>query len=176
MNAMFSMIVLRMKACPLHSTRKEGVTISLNIPRQDYFLYSNSLLFRSNSQNCLPCGSEFPGNSTYTWRIGNWKTRRYRCPRLMPRETFCFSHHSGGFSLCMVDFYTVTGCFLCLHRFPGTLSLCQAGIYLSRLISRAFFFSPDTFSPAMAQRYTIRPPHSTHSNGSRLRNCFTICA
>nr|AKA87265.1 hypothetical protein [Escherichia coli] len=55
------------------------------------------------------------------------KTRRYRCPRLMPREPFCFSHHSGGFSLCMVDFYTVTGCFLYLHRFPGTLSLCQAG-------------------------------------------------
>jgi hypothetical protein len=25
------MIVLRMKACPLHSTRKEGVTISLNV-------------------------------------------------------------------------------------------------------------------------------------------------
>ncbi|AOT35674.1 hypothetical protein FORC31_p426 (plasmid) [Escherichia coli] len=45
----------------------------------------------------------------------------------MPREPFCFSHHSGGFSLCMVDFYTVTGCFLYLHRFPGTLSLCQAG-------------------------------------------------
>lgn len=89
----------------------------------------------------------------------------------MPREPFCFSLHSGGFSLCMVDFYTVTGCFLYLHRFPGTLSLCQAGIYLSRLISRAFFFSPDTFSPAMARRYTIRPPHSTHSNGSRLRNC-----
>ncbi|ASA02110.1 hypothetical protein B8017_30140 [Klebsiella pneumoniae] len=32
----------------------------------------------------------------------------------------------------MVDFYTVTGCFLYFHRFPGTLSLCQAGIYLSR--------------------------------------------
>ncbi len=43
----------------------------------------------------------------------------------MPREPFCFSLHSGGFSLCMVDFYTVTGCFLYLHRFPGTLSLCQ---------------------------------------------------
>ncbi|EAM7797182.1 hypothetical protein E7W39_03680 [Cronobacter sakazakii] len=27
---MFSMIVLRMKACPQHSTGKEGVTISLN--------------------------------------------------------------------------------------------------------------------------------------------------
>ncbi len=103
------------------------------------------------------------------------KTRRYRCPRLMPREPFCFSLHSGGFPL-HGRFYTVTGCFLYLHRFPGTLSLCQAGIYLSRLISRAFFFSPDTFSPAMARRYTIRPPHSTHSNGSRLRNCFTICA
>ncbi len=60
----------------------------------------------------------------------------------MPRELFCFSLHSGVFSLCMVGFYTVTGCFLYLHRFPGTLSLCQAGIYLSRLISRAFFFSP----------------------------------
>ena len=79
----------------------------------------------------------------------------------MPREPFCFSHYSGVFSLCMVDSYTATGCFLFLHQFPGTLSLCQAGIYLSRLISRAFFFSPDTFSPAMARRYTIRPPHST---------------
>ena len=29
MSAMFSMIVLRMKACPQHSTGKEGVTISL---------------------------------------------------------------------------------------------------------------------------------------------------
>jgi hypothetical protein len=65
----------------------------------------------------------------------------------MPREPFCFSHHSGGFSLCMVDFYTETGCFLYLHRFPGTLSLCQAGIYLSRLISRTFFFSPDHSAP-----------------------------
>ncbi len=59
----------------------------------------------------------------------------------MPRELFCFSLHSGVFSLCMVDSYTATGCFLYLHRFPGTLSLCQAGIYLSRLISRAFFSS-----------------------------------
>ncbi|MDU2840375.1 MAG: hypothetical protein E7B97_06315, partial [Enterobacter sp.] len=31
MSAMFSMIVLRMKACPQHSTGKEGVTISLNM-------------------------------------------------------------------------------------------------------------------------------------------------
>ncbi|MBZ6861448.1 hypothetical protein FMJ23_31475 [Klebsiella michiganensis] len=31
MSAMFSMMVLRMKACPQHSTGKEGVTISLNI-------------------------------------------------------------------------------------------------------------------------------------------------
>ncbi|MCF1161257.1 hypothetical protein L0E00_27485, partial [Klebsiella pneumoniae] len=31
MSAMFSMIVLRMKAYPQHSTGKEGVTISLNI-------------------------------------------------------------------------------------------------------------------------------------------------
>ncbi|QAT70903.1 hypothetical protein EQ249_15300 [Citrobacter freundii] len=31
MSAMFSMIVLRMKACPQHSTGKEGVTISLSI-------------------------------------------------------------------------------------------------------------------------------------------------
>ncbi|WP_309473328.1 oligopeptide/dipeptide ABC transporter ATP-binding protein [Klebsiella pneumoniae] len=31
MSAMFSMIVLRMKACPQHSTGKEGVTISLTI-------------------------------------------------------------------------------------------------------------------------------------------------
>ncbi len=83
----------------------------------------------------------------------------------MPRELFCFSLHSGVFSLCMVDSIPQQACFLYLHRFPGTLSLCQAGIYLSRLISRAFFFSPSTFSPAMARRYTIRPPHSTHSNG-----------
>ncbi|MDU5478522.1 MAG: hypothetical protein E6101_11680, partial [Enterobacter sp.] len=31
MSAMFSMIVLRMKACPQHNTGKEGVTISLNM-------------------------------------------------------------------------------------------------------------------------------------------------
>ena len=54
-----------------------------------------------------------------------------------PREPFCFSHHSGG-SLCMVDFIPCNRLFLYFHRFPGTLSLCQAGIYLSRLISRAF--------------------------------------
>ncbi len=79
------------------------------------------------------------------------------------------------FSLRVVDFYTVTGCFLYPH--PGLQAhiSCISQGYAS-LISRAFFFSPDTFSPAMAQRYTIRPPHSTHSNGSRLRNCFTICA
>jgi NNP family nitrate/nitrite transporter-like MFS transporter len=33
MSAMFSMIVLRMKACPQHNTGKEGVTISLNKAR-----------------------------------------------------------------------------------------------------------------------------------------------
>nr|QIQ15342.1 Tyrosine-specific transport protein [Klebsiella pneumoniae]QIQ15577.1 Tyrosine-specific transport protein [Klebsiella pneumoniae]QIQ15809.1 Tyrosine-specific transport protein [Klebsiella pneumoniae]QIQ16041.1 Tyrosine-specific transport protein [Klebsiella pneumoniae] len=32
-SAMFSMMVLRMKACPQHSTGKEGVTISLNKAR-----------------------------------------------------------------------------------------------------------------------------------------------
>ncbi len=64
------------------------------------------------------------------------KTSRYHCPRLMPREPFCFSHHSGGFPL-YGRFYTVTGCF---YTFTDSraLSLCQAGIYLSRLISRAF--------------------------------------
>ncbi|POV56987.1 hypothetical protein C3404_27180 [Citrobacter freundii complex sp. CFNIH11] len=36
MSAMFSMIVLRMKACPQHSTGKEGVTISLNIGRKHH--------------------------------------------------------------------------------------------------------------------------------------------
>lgn len=74
------------------------------------------------------------------------------------------------FSLRVVDFYTVTGCFLYLPRIVGTPLLHQPRIYLSRLISRAFFFSPDTFSPATARRYTILPPHSTHSNGSRFRN------
>ena len=72
-------------------------------------------------------------------------------------------------------FFSPYSRFLYLPRTAGTLTLSQAGIYLCRLISRAFFFSPDTFSPAMARRYTIRPPHSTHSNGSRLRNCFSIC-
>ncbi|MFH3051079.1 hypothetical protein ABK857_29540, partial [Klebsiella michiganensis] len=47
MSAMFSMIVLRMKACPQHSTGKEGVTISLNIKAsfsgnlEDQKTYSN---------------------------------------------------------------------------------------------------------------------------------------
>lgn len=89
----------------------------------------------------------------------------------MPRELFCFSHHSGVFSLCMVGFYTLMGRFLYFSRIAGAPLLHQPGIYLSRLISRAFFFSPDTFSPAMARRYTIRQPHCTYSNGSRLRNC-----
>lgn len=79
------------------------------------------------------------------------------------------------FALRVVDFYTVTGCFLSPPRIAGAPLLHQAGICLSRLISRAFFFSPDTFSPATARRYTIPSPHSTHSNGSRFRNCFTIC-
>lgn len=65
------------------------------------------------------------------------------------------------FSLRMVDFYTATGCFLYppLPDYRRTL-LHQPGICLSRLISRAFFFSPDTFSPATARRYTIPPLHT----------------
>lgn len=38
--------------------------------------------------------------------------------------------------------------------------LHQPGICLSRLISRAFFFSPDTFTPATARRYP--PLHTAH--------------
>jgi len=65
------------------------------------------------------------------------------------------------FSLRMVDFYTATGCFLYPpSRIAGTPLLHQPGICLSRLISRAFFFSPDTFSPATARRYTIPPLHT----------------
>ncbi|MCD4200083.1 hypothetical protein KX492_26405, partial [Escherichia coli] len=41
---------------------------------------------------------------------------RYPCPRLMPRELFCFSHPSGVFSLCMVGFYTLMGRFLYFSR------------------------------------------------------------
>ncbi len=51
----------------------------------------------------------------------------------------------------------------------------KAGLTKSALAER-MGLRPSTFSPAMARRYTIRPPHSTHSSGSRLRNCFTICA
>ena len=65
----------------------------------------------------------------------------------MPREPFCFSHHSGGFPSLYGRFLYRNRLFLYFHRFPGTLSLCQAGIYLSRLISARFFFSPDTFQP-----------------------------
>ena len=79
------------------------------------------------------------------------------------------------FSLRVVDFYTVKGCFLSPLPDCRAPLLHQPGICLSRLISRAFFFSPDTFNPATARRYTILPPHSTHSNGSRFRNCFTTC-
>lgn len=66
------------------------------------------------------------------------------------------------FSLRMVDFYTATGCFLYPpSRITGAPLLHQPGICLSRLISRVFFFSPDTFSPATARRYTIPPPLHT---------------
>lgn len=68
------------------------------------------------------------------------------------------------FSLRMVDFYTATGCFLYPpSRIAGAPLLHQPGICLSRLISRAFFFSPDTFSPATARRYTIPPPSTQHA-------------
>src|SRR5690606_23263905 len=46
-------------------------------------------------------------------------------------------------------------------------------MYLISLISRAWIFSPCTFRPVTARRYAIRPPHSTHSNGSLRRNCRT---
>ena len=49
MSAMFSMIVLRMKAYPQHSTGKEGVTISLNIQRLGSFRGSLvSVRFKGN--------------------------------------------------------------------------------------------------------------------------------
>ncbi len=50
-------------------------------------------------------------------------------------------------------------------RIAGAPLLHQPGICLSRLISRAFFFSPDTFSPATARRYT--PPPSTQPTFER---------
>ena len=51
-------------------------------------------------------------------------------------------------------------------RIAGAPLLHQPGICLSRLISRAFFFSPDTFSPATARRYT--PPPSTQHTFERV--------
>ncbi len=45
-------------------------------------------------------------------------------------------------------------------RIAGAPLLHQPGICLSRLISRAFFFSPDTFSPATARR---SPPSTQHT-------------
>lgn len=57
---------------------------------------------------------------------------------------------------------------------PSAISRLESNPYQTDIPRVSF--SPSTFSPAMARRYTIRPPHSTHSSGSRLRNCFTICA
>ncbi|KKF35915.1 hypothetical protein SY86_11540 [Erwinia tracheiphila] len=63
-----------------------------------------------------------------------------------------------------------SGPFVCFLRAKGGSSPRQAGMYLISLISRAWIFSPCTLRPVTARRYTIRPPHSTHSNGSRRRN------
>ena len=45
MSAMFSMIVLRMKACPQHSTGKEGVTISLIVNANHQFIFPALMKF-----------------------------------------------------------------------------------------------------------------------------------
>lgn len=94
----------------------------------------------------------------------------------MPYATLRFSCHPGMFLSSRSRFlHRHRLFFIPSSRIAGAPLLHQPGICLSRLISRAFFFSPDTFNPATARRYTILPPHSTHSNGSRFRNCFTTC-
>ncbi len=79
----------------------------------------------------------------------------------MPRAVSCFSHHAGVFSLRVVGLLYHNRLFFILLRIADTLTLHQAGIYLSRLISRAFFLSPSTFVPRLhagtpSCRHTVR--------------------
>ena len=81
----------------------------------------------------------------------------------MPYATLRFSCHPGMFRSSRGRFLHRHRLFFILpSRIAGAPLLHQPGICLSRLISRAFFFSPDTFSPATARRYTI-PPSTQHA-------------
>ena len=81
----------------------------------------------------------------------------------MPYATLRFSCHPGMFISSRGRFlYRHRLFFIPPSRIAGAPLLHQPGICLSRLISRAFFFSPDTFSPATARRYTI-PPSTQHA-------------
>ena len=82
----------------------------------------------------------------------------------MPYATLRFSCHPGMFLSSRGRFlYRHRLFFIPPSRIAGAPLLHQPGICLSRLISRAFFFSPDTFSPATARRYTIPPPSTQHA-------------
>ncbi|ARB23728.1 hypothetical protein AM394_22175 [Klebsiella oxytoca] len=78
---MFSMIVLRMKACPQHSTGKEGVTISLNIPdSSSTILFSPSEFSKNSSPGAklkgLPKGhSEAKSASSAACGLACWEKR-----------------------------------------------------------------------------------------------------
>lgn len=81
----------------------------------------------------------------------------------MPYATLRFSCHPGMFISSRGRFlYRHRLFFIPPSRIAGAPLLHQPGICLSRLISRAFFFSPDTFNPATARRYTI-PPSTQHA-------------
>lgn len=96
------------------------------------------------------------------------------CPKLINIH-ICYVHIELFRNALSVRFRTVglrnpfSGC----QSAQGGSSLCQAGIYLIRLISRAWIFSSCTFRPATARRYTIWPPHSTQANGSYRRTAYS---
>ncbi|EMX46404.1 helix-turn-helix family protein [Escherichia coli MP020980.2] len=57
---------------------------------------------------------------------------------------------------------------------PSAISRLESNPYQTDI--PCVFLSPSHSAPLWHAGIPSRPPHSTHSSGSRLRNCFTICA
>lgn len=102
----------------------------------------------------------------------------------MPRELFCFSHHSGVFSLCMVGFYTLMGRF---YTFPGlqahlsciSQGYTSAGLYPARFSSALIHSAPQWPGGIPSGSHTARI-RTGHDSGTALhhlciahfRHCF----
>ena len=108
------------------------------------------------------------------------KTRR---PRFMLcEEPFCFSLHSGVFSLCMVVFYTVTGRF---YTFPGlqahlsciSQGYTSAGLYPARFSSAPPHSAPQWPGgiPSGCHTARIRTGHDSGTASPFVHSTFRHC-